>query len=202
MALRLVLATANLDKVREIERIFGEVGSIELIDRPADVADVEETGATLLENARLKAQALVTATGVAAVADDTGLSIDALDGAPGVRSARFAGEHATYSENVGKVLAELDHVANADRAARFSTVALVLMPDGSEWSCEGVIEGAIARAPQGSEGFGYDPIFLPQGGDGRTFAEMALEEKNALSHRGRAFRSLARLLAEGGLLAK
>jgi len=202
MALRLVLATANLDKVREIERIFGEVGSIELIDRPADVADVEETGATLLENARLKAQALVTATGVAAVADDTGLSIDALDGAPGVRSARFAGEHATYSENVGKVLAELDHVANADRAARFSTVALVLMPDGSEWSCEGVIEGAIARAPQGSEGFGYDPIFLPQGGDGRTFAEMALEEKNALSHRGRAFRSLARLLAEGGLLAE
>jgi XTP/dITP diphosphohydrolase len=202
MALRLVLATANLDKVREIERIFGEVGSIELIDRPADVADVEETGATLLENARLKAQALVTATGVAAVADDTGLSIDALDGAPGVRSARFAGEHATYSENVGKVLAELDHVANADRAARFSTVALVLMPDGSEWSCEGVIEGVIARAPQGSEGFGYDPIFLPQGGDGRTFAEMALEEKNALSHRGRAFRSLARLLAEGGLLAE
>jgi len=202
VALRLVLATANLDKVREIERIFGEVGSIELIDRPADVADVEETGATLLENARLKAQALVTATGVAAVADDTGLSIDALDGAPGVRSARFAGEHATYSENVGKVLAELDHVANADRAARFSTVALVLMPDGSEWSCEGVIEGAIARAPQGSEGFGYDPIFLPQGGDGRTFAEMALEEKNALSHRGRAFRSLARLLAEGGLLAE
>jgi len=202
VALRLVLATANLDKVREIERIFGEVGSIELIDRPADVADVEETGATLLENARLKAQALVTATGVAAVADDTGLSIDALDGAPGVRSARFAGEHATYSENVGKVLAELDHVANADRAARFSTVALVLMPDGSEWSCEGVIEGVIARAPQGSEGFGYDPIFLPQGGDGRTFAEMALEEKNALSHRGRAFRSLARLLAEGGLLAE
>jgi XTP/dITP diphosphohydrolase len=202
MALRLVLATANLDKVREIERIFGEVGSIELIDRPADVADVEETGATLLENARLKAQALVAATGVAAVADDTGLSIDALDGAPGVRSARFAGEHATYSENVGKVLAELDHVADADRAARFSTVALVLMPDGSEWSCEGVIEGVIARAPQGSEGFGYDPIFLPQGGDGRTFAEMALEEKNALSHRGRAFRSLARLLAEGGLLAE
>ena len=176
MALRLVLATANLDKVREIERIFGEVGSIELIDRPADVADVEETGATLLENARLKAQALVTATGVAAVADDTGLSVDALDGAPGVRSARFAGEHATYSENVGKVLAELDHVADADRAARFSTVALISFPDGSEWSCEGVIEGAIARAPQGSEGFGYDPIFLPQGGDGRTFPEMTLEE--------------------------
>jgi XTP/dITP diphosphohydrolase len=201
VTLRLVLATANEDKVREIAAIVAEHGSVELIARPSDVPEVDETGTTLIENARLKARALVAATGLAALADDTGLSIDALDGRPGVYSARYAGDDATYADNVAKVLDELgDHVAQSDRAARFVTVALVAFPDGAEMVAEGSIEGVITRSPRGGRGFGYDPIFEPKGSDGRTFAEMSDEEKNAISHRGRAVRALAEQLSRGGLL--
>lgn len=184
---RLVLATANPDKVREIAGLLG--GSFELLPRPPEIGDVEETGDTLEQNARLKAAAIAAATGEPAVADDTGLEVDALGGRPGVYAARYAGEDATYADNVTKLLRELDGVE--DRQARFRTVAMVVWPDGREVVAEGAVQGFIARAPQGERGFGYDPVFMPSGGDGRTYAEMSIEEKQGLSHRGRAFRALA-----------
>lgn len=186
-----VLATANPDKAAEISAIVGS--GVELIPRPDSVADVEETGDTLVGNARLKAQALAAATGMPAIADDTGLEVDALDGRPGVRSGRYAGDAATYAENVAKLLVELDGV-DEPRTARFRTVALAAWPDGREVSAEGFVAGRIATAARGSAGFGYDPLFVPDEGDGRTFAEMTAVEKNHLSHRGRAFRNLAALL--------
>ncbi len=198
--LRLVVASANPDKAKEIVAILSAVLEVELVARPDHVPDVVEDGTTLVDNARLKARALAAATGVAAVADDTGLEVDALGGAPGVYAARYAGEGATYADNVAKLLRELGAVAGEGgaRTARFRTVALVAFPDGSEVWAEGVVEGAIAAAPRGEAGFGYDPVFVPaasEGGDGRTFAEMRREEKDTLSHRGRAFRALARRLA-------
>ena len=196
--LRLVLASANPDKVAEIVAILSAATDVELVPRPPDVPDVVEDADTLLDNARLKARALVEATGLAAVADDTGLEVDALGGAPGVYSARYAGEDATYADNVAKLrraLAALPDDGGA-RRARFKTVALAAFPDGSELWAEGVLEGTIATAPRGEHGFGYDPVFVPAGGDGRTFAEMAPAEKDDVSHRGRAFRALAALLAE------
>jgi XTP/dITP diphosphohydrolase len=196
---RLVLASANRDKAAEIWAILcsgaAAVPGLDLMPRPADLPDVDETGTTLVENARLKAAAIAAATGEAAVADDTGLAVDALDGAPGVYSARFAGEGATYADNVAKLLKELDGVGPDRRTARFETVALVRWPDGREVAATGVVEGLITTAPRGEAGFGYDPIFLPREGDGRTFAELRPEEKHALSHRGRAFRALAAELA-------
>jgi XTP/dITP diphosphohydrolase len=194
---RLVLASANPDKAAEIAAILrAAVPDLDLAPRPADLPDVEETGTTLLENARLKAAAIAAATGEAAVADDTGLAVDALDGAPGVYSARFAGEDATYADNVAKLLTELDGVEPERRTARFETVALVRWPDGREVAAHGAVDGVIATAGRGDSGFGYDPIFVPGEGDGRTFAELRPEEKHALSHRGRAFRALAAELAK------
>ncbi len=169
---------------------------MELVPRPEDVPDVVEDGETLLDNARLKARALVVATGLAAVADDTGLEVDALDGAPGVYSARYAGEGVTYADNVAKLLTELAaRPEGVARTARFRTVAMASFPDGSELWAEGAVEGTIATEPVGTGGFGYDPVFVPSEGDGRTFAEMTPSEKNAISHRGRAFRALAAALA-------
>ena len=195
--MRLVLASANPDKAAEIAAILSAaVPGLELVPRPADLGDVDENGATLLENARLKAAAIAAATGEAAVADDTGLAVDALDGAPGVYSARFAGEGATYADNVAKLLKELDGVAPERRTARFATVALIRWPDGREVAARGEVEGVITTAPRGERGFGYDPIFEPTEGDGRTFAELLPVEKHALSHRGRAFRALAAELAK------
>ena len=197
----LVVASANVDKAAEIAAILADVPGLTLVPRPADVPDVEETGDTLEANARLKARALCDATGLAAVADDTGLEVDALDGAPGVYSARFAGEGATYADNVAKMLLELDAVGAVDpsaRRARFRSVAFVAYPDGSELWVEGAVDGTITPEALGNGGFGYDPIFAPDGFDGRTFAQMSAEEKHAVSHRGRAFRALsARLTDEG-----
>jgi len=192
----LVLATANPDKTAEIRDILAAVG-IEVLPRPPDVPDVVEDGSTLLENARLKARALVAATGRPAVADDTGLEVDALGGAPGVYSARYAGEDASYADNVRQLLSSLAALADQGgaRRARFVTVALAAFPDGDEVVGEGVVEGHIAEAPRGGGGFGYDPVFVPDEGGGRTFAEMTPVEKHACSHRGRAFRALARALA-------
>ena len=194
--LALVLATANPDKVSEIESILSSE-AIELLPRPPGVDDVEETGETLHDNARLKALALLSATGTAAVADDTGLEVEALGGAPGVYSSRFAGEGATYADNVDKLLEDLAALPDAGRPrrARVRTVALAAFPDGTELAAEGVVEGHIAERPSGTAGFGYDPVFVPDEGDGRTFAEMSPAEKHACSHRGRAFRSLAAELA-------
>jgi XTP/dITP diphosphohydrolase len=192
-----VLASANPDKVKEIVAVLSASLPVELLPRPETVPDVVEDADTLVGNARLKARALVAATGSAAVADDTGLEVDALGGAPGVYSARYAGEDATYGDNVTKLLRELAGIeeGGGERRASFKTVALVAFPDGTELWAEGVLPGTIAVEERGTNGFGYDPVFVPDGGDGRTFAEMRPEEKDAVSHRGRAFRALAAELA-------
>jgi len=195
-----VLATANPDKATEIAAVLRDAGArVELRARPASVGEVEETGITLEDNARLKAAALCTATGLPAIADDTGLEVDALGGAPGVCSARFAGPDATYADNVAHLLERLAGVEADRRTARFATVAVAQWPDGREVTAFGEVAGTIAEAPRGTNGFGYDPVFVPDEGDGRTFAEMTSAEKHALSHRGRAFRTLAdglRVVAE------
>jgi XTP/dITP diphosphohydrolase len=189
---RLVLATANPDKAAEIAAVLP---GVELVPRPTGVPDVDETGVTLVENALLKARAVADATGEAAVADDTGLEVDALGGAPGVRSSRYAGPGATYAGNVTRLLEALE--GRADRRARFRTVALARLPDGREAVAEGVVEGTIAAAPRGVAGFGYDPVFVPdERSGGRTMAELSDEEKDAISHRGRAARSLLAWLPE------
>jgi XTP/dITP diphosphohydrolase len=187
----LVCASANPDKVVEFEAILGD--EVRLEPRPADVPEVVEDADTLEGNARLKAMAVAAATGRPALADDTGLEVVALDGAPGVHAARFAGEDATYADNRAKLLAALDGAV--DRRARFRTVALVAWPDGTETLAEGVCDGTIAESERGGRGFGYDPVFVPADGDGRTFAEMSDDEKNALSHRARALRNLLSQLA-------
>lgn len=193
-----VLATANADKAREMREVLEPLG-VELIARPGDLPDIQETEDTLEGNALLKARAVVEATGLAAIADDTGLFIDALDGRPGVWSARFAGERATYADNVERALSELAGVPDELRRARFRTVITVAFPDGSSWFAEGVLEGRIARAPRGAHGFGYDPIFVPDGAGDRTLAELSSAEKNATSHRARALRAFVeRLLASPG----
>jgi XTP/dITP diphosphohydrolase len=195
--LELVLASANPDKAAEIMAILEAAPGVTVLPRPTSVPDVEETGDTLLDNARLKAFALVEATGQAAVADDTGLEVEALGGAPGVYSARYSGEHATYADNVAKLLEELDRVGAQTperRTAKFRTVALVAFPDGHERWAAGEVTGVIAPRALGDSGFGYDPVFAPDGFDGRTFAQMDPAEKHAISHRGRAFRALAEQL--------
>ena len=194
--MRLVVATANPDKAAELGAILEEEldDLVELVVRPQGVGVVEETGESLEDNARLKAVALVAATGEAAVADDTGLEVVALGGAPGTWSARFAGEAATYADNVAKLLAVLE--GEIDRRARFRTVVVCRFPDGTEIIGEGVVEGEIVTVPRGFGGFGYDPVFAPEGGGGRTFAEMSPAEKHELSHRGLALRCLAARLKQ------
>ena len=190
--LQLVCASANPDKVREIQQILAR--EVDLLPRPADVADVVEDAGSFIGNARLKASALCAATGLPAVADDTGLEVDALGGAPGVDSAIYAGDGCSYADNRRKLLAELDGVA--DRRAAFRTVAIVVWPDGSELAVEGVCPGVITTVERGEVGFGYDSVFQPDEGDGSTFAEMGAEAKHAISHRGRAFRALLSELAQ------
>ena len=194
---RLVCASANPDKVREIEEILLDCG-VALEPRPAEIADVEENADTLEGNARLKASAIAAATGCAALADDTGLEVDALGGEPGVRSARYAGEPSDAEANIEKLLNELRAVGATtvqQRQARFRTVVLVQWPDGSETVAMGAVEGHIAIERIGDGGFGYDPIFIPDEGNGRTFAQMSADEKHSMSHRGRALRTLAKELS-------
>ncbi|MGD0321378.1 MAG: RdgB/HAM1 family non-canonical purine NTP pyrophosphatase [Acidimicrobiales bacterium] len=198
--LRLVLATANRDKAAEIIDIVRAAagGSVELVACPEGTAEVDETGDTLEENARLKARALVELTGLPAVADDTGLEVDALGGEPGVRSSRYAGIAGRYDENVTKLLAELeaaDATTAHERRARFRTVTVACFPDGHEVFADGLVEGTIVFERQGVGGFGYDPVFVPAGQE-RTFAEMQPQEKHAISQRGRAFRALVDALLE------
>lgn len=195
MITRVVLATANPDKAREIVAALADL-DLEIVPRPDDVPEVDETGTTLEANARLKAEALCAATGLPALADDTGLEVDALGGAPGVCSARYAGEDASYADNVNHLIEEMLKAKRNARTARFRTVLVVVWPDGHELVVDGTVEGVIAEEPCGSRGFGYDPVFVPAGGGGRTFAEMGLNEKQQLSHRGRALRALAVRLRE------
>lgn len=190
--LRVVLATANPHKTAEIRAVLD--GAVELVARPAHVPEVAETENTFVGNARLKAVALIEATGLAAVADDTGLEVDALGGEPGVHSAYYAGPTATYAENVAKVLRNLVGVPIEGRAAALRTVALLRFPDGEELIAHGEVRGRIVIEPRGTEGWGFDPIFEADEAGGRTFSEMSAAEKNALSHRGRAFSALRTML--------
>jgi XTP/dITP diphosphohydrolase len=186
-----VLASANPKKAGEIAEILGD--RIALVARPSEVPDVVEDEDTFEGNARLKAVALVAATGLAALADDSGLQVDALGGEPGVWSARYAGEGASDEDNVAKLLAALEAAGAhepAQRSARFRAVLVLRRPDGAELVTEGVVEGTIASAPRGEGGFGYDPVFVPADGDGRTFGEMDAAAKHAISHRGRSLRAL------------
>lgn len=194
---RLVLATANRHKVEEIQPLLAGTGvALVPVRDLVDGWDVEETGETLEDNATLKARAAVQATGLPAVADDTGLFVDALDGLPGVRSSRYAGPGCTYADNVRKLLEAMAAVPREARAARFGSVVVLACPDGSERSFEGALHGEIGIEPRGSGGFGYDPVFvLPAGG---TLAELPLEEKNRVSHRAAAFELLAAWLRERG----
>jgi XTP/dITP diphosphohydrolase len=193
-ALRLVCASANPDKVAEIAAILE--GVVDLLPRPPDVPEVAEDADTLIGNARLKATAICTATGLPAVSDDTGLFVDAIGGAPGIYAARFAGEDATYADNRAKLLRELGDTS--DRKASFVSAVMVVWPDGRELAVEGVCEGAIASAELGDRGFGYDAVFIPNDGDGRSFAQMSDAEKNQISHRARALHGLLDALRELG----
>lgn len=193
-AMRFVSATGNPDKLREIVAVLGD--EIELLPRPEDLAEPEENAATLEGNARIKAVCVAEASGSPAIADDTGLEVDALNGEPGVRSARFAGEGSSYADNVALLLEQMQGVAASARAARFRTVALACWTDGSEVIAEGTVEGSIATSPRGENGFGYDPVFIPADSEGRTLAEMTTTQKNDISARGQAFRDLAKKLSE------
>lgn len=191
---RFVCASANPGKVAEIAALLGSV--VELLPRPAGVPEVVEDADSLVGNARLKAAALCAATGLPAISDDTGLEVDALDGEPGVFSARFAGDGCTDADNRAKLLRVLAGVAGPQRTARFRTVAMVVWPGGEELAVEGLCEGHIAEAERGERGFGYDKLFVPAGLDGRTFGEMSESAKNDISHRGRALRALVESLRQ------
>jgi XTP/dITP diphosphohydrolase len=189
---RVVLATRNPHKVAELRRILATAGlDVELVGADAfpGLADVPETGTTFAENALIKAHAVAAATGLPAVADDSGLCVDVLGGMPGVFSARWSGRHGDDPGNLDLLLAQLSDVPDDRRSAHFACAAALALPGGAERVVEGRLSGALLRAPRGDGGFGYDPVFVPDG-DTRTTAEMSPAEKDAISHRGRAFRAL------------
>ncbi len=194
MPQRLVLATRNQGKIVELRRILDAIsnGAIELVsvEQYPDIADVEETGSTFEENALLKAVAISNATGLPALADDSGLCVDALGGAPGIFSARYAGKHGDDIANLNKVLDELKDVEDSKRSAHFVCVTALVMPDGRKVTKAGEFHGFIAHAPVGEHGFGYDPIFIPQGSR-ITSAQMSPHEKDLRSHRGISLRAIA-----------
>jgi XTP/dITP diphosphohydrolase len=196
---RVVLATRNAHKVAELRRILAPyVGGLELLgldDAVPDLADVPETGATFADNALLKARAVAERAGLVAVADDSGLEVDALNGMPGVLSARWSGAHGDDAANLRLVLAQLRDVPDDRRGAAFVCAAAAVAPDGRELVTTGRLEGVLTHEPRGGGGFGYDPIFQPTG-ERRTTAEMSAADKDAISHRGLAFRALAPLLGE------
>lgn len=199
-----VLATRNAAKLRELARILGAEDHGEQIrlaglDEFPGAPDVPETGATFEENALLKARAIADYTGLPAVADDSGLCVDALNGMPGVLSARWAGGHGDDQANLELVLAQVADVPDTRLGAQFVCAAALVVPGSAsrEWVVTGQVEGRLIRAPRGSGGFGYDPIFLPDG-FGQTTAEMTAEAKDAISHRGRAFRALTPFITAAG----
>lgn len=192
----LVLATRNAHKVREIGQILGGGLSLRSLADFEGSPEVPEEGETFEANAVRKATAVARALGLPAMADDSGLEVDALGGAPGVRSARFAGDGATAEENNAKLLRMLKDAPEGRRAARFRCVIAVAWPDGTVRTAEGACEGRIAEAPRGAGGFGYDPLFVPEG-YGQTFAELGEEVKNRISHRGRALRAARERILKG-----
>jgi len=204
---RVVLATRNTGKVHELQRILADAGlDVELVgaDAFAALPDVAETGTTFAANALIKSRAVAAYTGLPAIADDSGLCVDALNGMPGILSARWSGRHGADDANLDLVLAQLADVPDERRGAHFFCAAAVAMPPGRHGEpgecrvVEGQLDGSLLRARRGTGGFGYDPIFVPYGSS-RTTAEMTAAEKDAISHRGQAFRGLAPVLA--GLLA-
>lgn len=195
---KVVLATRNPHKLDELRRILAEAGlAIELVGTEAfdDLPEIAETGTTFAANALIKARAVAQHTGLMAIADDSGLAVDALNGMPGIYSARWSGRHGDDRGNLELLLGQLADVPEARRAAAFHCAAAVVTPEGDERFVEGALEGAITLAPRGANGFGYDPIFVPRG-HSRTTAEMSAREKDAISHRGRALRALAPVIAE------
>lgn len=190
---RVVLATRNKHKILELARILAPYGIA--LESPEDLPDVAETGVTFAENALLKAREIASVTGLVAVADDSGLVVDALNGMPGVLSARWAGRHGDDRANLSLVLAQIADVPDGRRTAAFVCAAAAVAPSGAEVVVEGRVDGVVLRSPRGSGGFGYDPIFVPLGST-QTTAEMTAEQKDALSHRGKAFRALAPRLTE------
>jgi len=193
---RAVLASRNAHKVEEVRRILApyDIELVSVAEFP-DVPDVAETGATFADNALLKAHAIASATGLPAIADDSGLSVEALNGMPGVLSARWSGRHGDDAANLQLVLDQIADVPDDRRGAAFVCAAAAVTPAGDELVVEGRVEGVAIRAPRGSNGFGYDPIFVPVG-EQRTTAEMSAAEKDAISHRGKAFRALAPRLVD------
>jgi len=191
--MKIVLATHNHDKEIELQHSLRGLGvDICLLSEYPDIGEIEETGTTLLENSLLKAHTVHDRTGLPAIADDTGLEIDALDGAPGVYSARFAGPDATYEDNINKLLSEMEDVSDDMRSARFRTV-ISFVDEVQELWTEGFIEGRITEDPRGNMGFGYDPVFYVPRLE-KTFAELSTAEKNKISHRGLALQKLRKIL--------
>ena len=193
---KIVMASGNTGKLREIARILGELGITVVPQSELGISDAEETGSTFVENALLKARHAATASGLPAIGDDSGLAVDALDGRPGVYSARYSGPEADPEKNIDRLLAELDGVPDGQRGATFHCVACYVRPDQSEpLIAEGEWRGEILHERQGDGGFGYDPVFFdPE--LGHSAAELGAAEKNARSHRGLALQELARLLRE------
>ncbi|HEU5427802.1 MAG TPA: RdgB/HAM1 family non-canonical purine NTP pyrophosphatase [Actinocrinis sp.] len=194
---RVVLATRNKHKIDELRAILAATGvEVELLGVAEfpDLSDVAETGVTFAENALLKAVDVASRTGLPAIADDSGLCVDVLGGAPGIFSARWAGRHGADKANLDLLLAQLADIADEHRRAHFACAAALARPDGTQVVREGRIDGTLLHAPRGGNGFGYDPIFLPDGYE-QTTAEMPADEKNAISHRTRAFQALAQDLA-------
>jgi XTP/dITP diphosphohydrolase len=193
---RLVLATRNAHKVQELAEILGAAGlDVELLPLPGDAPEVVEDGLTFAENALKKARSAAAATGLPSVADDSGLCVDALNGMPGVLSARWAGKGHDDAANLALVLDQVADVPDQNRGAHFTCAAAVALPSGEERVVEGRVVGVLIRTPRGTGGFGYDPAFVPLGRE-QTTAEMSNEDKNAISHRGEAFRALVPVLRD------
>lgn len=197
--MKIVAATGNKHKIEEIESITKKFGMNVITKAEAGVGDleVEETGTTFEENSLIKAEAIMKATGMPAIADDSGLEADALNGAPGVYSARFSGEGATDESNNAKLLKLMENIPDDERSARFVSVVTLCFPDGTVVAARGERPGTLRRSPRGDGGFGYDPLFVPVGYD-KTYAEISAEEKNIISHRAKALGILRMKLKETG----
>lgn len=193
---RFVVATQNRDKLEEIARLLRPIGiePVSLKEVGVDFSDVEETGKTFLENAQIKARAAFEKSGLPSIGDDSGLAVDALNGAPGIYSARYAGEGATNQMRIEKLLRNLEGVPEKKRTARFVCAVCCILESGEEFCVQGECEGTIAFEPAGEGGFGYDPVFLIE--DGRSFAQLTDREKDGMSHRGRALKKLQQALRE------
>ncbi len=194
--MKAVIATKNKGKLRELQELLADFGlEILPLDEFEDIGEIVEDGTTFFENAMKKAKTVSEKTGLLAIADDSGLEVDALEGRPGIYSARYAGENSSDEKNNEKLLSELKEIPEGQRGAQFRCVMVAYRPDGKWVTAEGICRGSIALAPQGDQGFGYDPIFIPEGEE-CTMAQMSREEKNKISHRGKALQELRKKITE------